>query len=187
MAGKEVGSEKVSHLDPMLSRKQTGSGASFTMTGHAAVDSASAIDDHLSKVSSNRLSAAEEEALFADVDALDPESMIESSAAPMRAAHGRRRASSSIFCPSACARASSHASLRQTSLCAHRNAGCTRRDSFTNIDFNGATAQAMGEYYFYPADGSAPAKVEYTFGYKRNDDGKMRIYLHHSSLPYNPK
>ena len=57
----------------------------------------------------------------------------------------------------------------------------------SNIDFNGATAQAMGEYYFYPADGSAPAKVEYTFGYKRNDDGKMRIYLHHSSLPYNPK
>jgi len=54
----------------------------------------------------------------------------------------------------------------------------------SNIDFNGATAQAMGEYYFYPADGSAPAKVEYTFGYKRNDDGKMRIYLHHSSLPY---
>ena len=57
----------------------------------------------------------------------------------------------------------------------------------SNIDFNGATAQAMGEYYFYPMDGSAPAKVEYTFGYKRNDDGKMRIYLHHSSLPYNPK
>merc|ERR1719199_1124638 len=57
----------------------------------------------------------------------------------------------------------------------------------SNIDFNGATAQAMGEYYFYPADGSAPAKVEYTFGYKRNDDGQIRIYLHHSSLPYNPK
>ena len=30
------------------------------------------------------------------------------------------------------------------------------------------------------------AKVEYTFGYKRNDDGKIRIYLHHSSLPYVP-
>ena len=27
-------------------------------------------------------------------------------------------------------------------------------------------------------------EVEYTFGYKRNDDGKIRVYLHHSSLPY---
>ena len=54
------------------------------------------------------------------------------------------------------------------------------------VDLNGNTAQAMGEYYFYPADGGSPAKVEYTFGYKRNDDGKIRIYLHHSSLPYVP-
>ena len=54
------------------------------------------------------------------------------------------------------------------------------------VDLNGNTAQAMGEYYFYPAAGGAPAKVEYTFGYKRNDDGKIRIYLHHSSLPYVP-
>jgi len=27
-------------------------------------------------------------------------------------------------------------------------------------------------------------RVEYTFGYKRNDDGKVRIYLHHSSVPF---
>ena len=54
------------------------------------------------------------------------------------------------------------------------------------VDLNGNTAQAMGEYYFYPAAGGAPAKVEYTFGYKRNDDGKIRVYLHHSSLPYVP-
>merc|ERR1711918_37983 len=52
------------------------------------------------------------------------------------------------------------------------------------IDFNGPTAQAMGEYYFYSAADDSVAKVEYTFGYKRNDDGKVRIYLHHSSLPY---
>ena len=52
------------------------------------------------------------------------------------------------------------------------------------IDLNGKTAQAMGEYYFYSAADDSVAKVEYTFGYKRNDDGKMRIYLHHSSLPY---
>merc|ERR1712070_307186 len=28
------------------------------------------------------------------------------------------------------------------------------------------------------------AKVEYTFGYKRCADGKARIFLHHSSVPY---
>ena len=55
------------------------------------------------------------------------------------------------------------------------------------IDFNGATAQAMGEYYFYSAADDSVSKVEYTFGYKRNEDGKIRIYLHHSSLPYTPK
>merc|ERR1711990_585839 len=50
---------------------------------------------------------------------------------------------------------------------------------FTNhqINLNGPTAQAMGSYDF---------TVEYTFGYKRNDDGKVRIYLHHSSVPYSP-
>merc|ERR1719453_2585448 len=52
------------------------------------------------------------------------------------------------------------------------------------IDLNGATAQAMGEYYFYSAADDSVSKVEYTFGYKRNKDGKIRIYLHHSSLPY---
>merc|ERR1719247_1914803 len=52
------------------------------------------------------------------------------------------------------------------------------------IDLNGDTAQAMGEYYFYSAADDSFSKVEYTFGYKRNNDGKIRIYLHHSSLPY---
>merc|ERR1719454_2594260 len=55
------------------------------------------------------------------------------------------------------------------------------------VDLNGATATAMGEYYFYSAADDSVAKVEYTFGYKRNDDGKVRIYLHHSSLPYTHK
>ena len=54
------------------------------------------------------------------------------------------------------------------------------------VDFNGPTATAMGEYYFTATDGTT-AKVEYTFGYKRNADGKIRINLHHSSLPYSPK
>jgi hypothetical protein len=55
------------------------------------------------------------------------------------------------------------------------------------VDFNGITAQAQGEYYFYSAGDDSVAKVEYTFGYKRNDDGQIRIYLHHSSLPYQKK
>merc|ERR1719486_1558939 len=46
------------------------------------------------------------------------------------------------------------------------------------------TAQAMGDYVFTDATSGDKVRVEYTFGYKRNDDGKVRIYLHHSSVPY---
>jgi hypothetical protein len=52
------------------------------------------------------------------------------------------------------------------------------------IDLNGPTAQAMGDYVFTDATTGDKARVEYTFGYKRNDDGKVRIYLHHSSVPF---
>merc|ERR1719346_185679 len=52
------------------------------------------------------------------------------------------------------------------------------------IDLNGDTAIAMGNYYFTSAEDGSKAKVEYTFGYKKNDDGKLRIFLHHSSVPY---
>merc|ERR1719265_2092557 len=52
------------------------------------------------------------------------------------------------------------------------------------IDLNEKTAVAMGTYYFTCASTGSVAKVEYTFGYKRNNDGKARIYLHHSSVPY---
>merc|ERR1711988_1624064 len=52
------------------------------------------------------------------------------------------------------------------------------------IELNGDTAIAMGNYYFTCATTGAKVKVEYTFGYKRCDDGKVRIYLHHSSVPY---
>ena len=57
---------------------------------------------------------------------------------------------------------------------------------FTNhqIDCNGDTAMAMGSYVFTCATTGDETKVEYTFGYKRNDDGKMRIFVHHSSVPY---
>ena len=52
------------------------------------------------------------------------------------------------------------------------------------IDLNGPTAQAMGDYVFTDATTADKVRVEYTFGYKRNDDGKVRIYLHHSSVPF---
>jgi len=57
---------------------------------------------------------------------------------------------------------------------------------FTNhqIDLNGATATAMGSYDFTCATTGDVVTVEYTFGYKRCDDGKPRICLHHSSVPY---
>ena len=52
----------------------------------------------------------------------------------------------------------------------------------TNID--GDRALAMGNYYFTPHDGSDVVKVEYSFGYKLNSDGELRIILHGSHLPY---
>merc|ERR1712087_502570 len=57
---------------------------------------------------------------------------------------------------------------------------------FTNhqIDINGPTATAMGSYDFTCATTGDVATVEYTFGYKRCADGKVRIFLHHSSVPY---
>ena len=46
------------------------------------------------------------------------------------------------------------------------------------------TGIAMGNYYFTCATTGDVSKVEYTFGYQRCDDGKVRIFLHHSSVPY---
>jgi len=53
-----------------------------------------------------------------------------------------------------------------------------------DIDLNGDVAIAMGSYVFTCATTGEEANVEYTFGYKRNEDGKARIFLHHSSVPY---
>merc|ERR1712056_33382 len=52
------------------------------------------------------------------------------------------------------------------------------------IELTGEVAVAMGNYYFTSAADGSKTKVEYTFGYKKNDDGKLRIFLHHSSVPY---
>ncbi len=47
------------------------------------------------------------------------------------------------------------------------------------------SAMAMGNYYFTGPDGKE-TKVEYTFGYVKDAEGKLKINLHHSSLPYSP-
>jgi hypothetical protein len=52
------------------------------------------------------------------------------------------------------------------------------------VELCGNTAIAMGTYWFTSAADGSETKVEYTFGYKKNEDGKVRIFLHHSSVPY---
>eukprot|EP00747_Dinoflagellata_sp_TGD_P155587 gnl/TRDRNA2_/TRDRNA2_177595_c1_seq13.p1 gnl/TRDRNA2_/TRDRNA2_177595_c1~~gnl/TRDRNA2_/TRDRNA2_177595_c1_seq13.p1 ORF type:complete len:189 (+),score=39.26 gnl/TRDRNA2_/TRDRNA2_177595_c1_seq13:74-568(+) len=52
------------------------------------------------------------------------------------------------------------------------------------VEITGPVAIAMGNYYFTCATTGDKSKVEYTFGYKRCADGKVRIFLHHSSVPY---
>jgi len=52
------------------------------------------------------------------------------------------------------------------------------------VELKGGIGLAMGNYYFTCATTGDKAKVEYTFGYTRCDDGKVRIFLHHSSVPY---
>merc|ERR1712070_1000517 len=50
----------------------------------------------------------------------------------------------------------------------------------------GDVALAMGNYYFTCAQTGSETKVEYTFGYKKCQDGHLRIFLHHSSVPFEP-
>lgn len=50
----------------------------------------------------------------------------------------------------------------------------------------GNMAVAMGNYYFTPADGSDPVKVEYSFAYTKNEAGELKIILHDSHVPFQP-
>merc|ERR1719326_1870070 len=52
------------------------------------------------------------------------------------------------------------------------------------IESFGSLAHAMGDYVFTDATTGDKVRVEYTFGYKRCEDGNVRICLHHSSVPY---
>ena len=51
---------------------------------------------------------------------------------------------------------------------------------------DGDTAMAMGNYFFTTTEGEE-VKVEYSFGYMADEDGDLKIVLHHSSLPYSPE
>ncbi|KOR28714.1 lipoprotein [Achromatium sp. WMS1] len=59
---------------------------------------------------------------------------------------------------------------------------------FVNADIliSGSNATAMGNYFFTDFNTGTETKVEFTFGYVRGADGKLRINVHHSALPYNP-
>ena len=46
------------------------------------------------------------------------------------------------------------------------------------------SATAMGNYYFTAAGTDQETKVEFTFGYMKDAEGKLRINVHHSSLPH---
>ena len=49
----------------------------------------------------------------------------------------------------------------------------------------GNLAVAMGNVSFTDVKGNQ-VTVDKTFGYRRGTDGRLRIILHHSSLPYAP-
>merc|ERR1711988_1450961 len=55
-----------------------------------------------------------------------------------------------------------------------------------DTQFRPMAADAMGNYYFTDATAGDVTQVEYTFGYERCNDDKVRIFLHHSSVPFNP-
>ena len=56
----------------------------------------------------------------------------------------------------------------------------------SGIITNSNSAVALGNYYFTDANTGKEAKAEFTFGYYKDENGKLLIKLHHSSFPYDP-
>ena len=56
---------------------------------------------------------------------------------------------------------------------------------FENVEIitEGKTGLAMGNYFFKDPNGDE-TKVEYSFGYVRDDAGDVKIMLQHSSVPF---
>ncbi len=61
-----------------------------------------------------------------------------------------------------------------------------RFDEQEKIVIDSDSAIAMGNYYFTDKAGQE-TKVEFSFGYKRAEDSRLVIFLHHSSMPFNPE
>ena len=59
---------------------------------------------------------------------------------------------------------------------------------FDNLETKifGDIAISMGDYYFTPTDGGDLVKAEYSFVYTRDKNGKLKLILHDSHLPYQP-
>ena len=55
-----------------------------------------------------------------------------------------------------------------------------------NIVFHNGIAIAMGTYTFTCYSTNETERLEYTFGYIKCTDDTLKIFLHHSSLPYVP-
>jgi len=53
------------------------------------------------------------------------------------------------------------------------------------IIVNGTVAVTTGNIYLYDKNGNETV-VDKTWGFKMDEYGKLRIFLHHSSLPYKP-
>lgn len=61
-----------------------------------------------------------------------------------------------------------------------------RFDDDAQVFIDGDSAISMGNYYFTDANSGKEVKVEFTFGYKKAENDRLVIFLHHSSLPYQP-
>ena len=64
-----------------------------------------------------------------------------------------------------------------------------RKIRFENVGIiiDGGLAMVMGNYFFTDANNEKEAKAEFTFGYFKDEHGKLRINVHHSSFPYGTK
>lgn len=56
----------------------------------------------------------------------------------------------------------------------------------SGIQLHGNTAMSMGNVSMTDKNGKVTT-VDKTWGYVKDDEGNLRIVLHHSSLPYSPK
>ena len=58
-----------------------------------------------------------------------------------------------------------------------------KKSWIVSVVLNVNHALAMGNYYFTDKNGKT-VKVEYSFGYIKDNNGDLKINLHHSSFPY---